>query len=638
VDRLRHLSLLGRFSLLSALVVAAIGVALSAILAHVLEQRALDDAERTAQAIALTAVQEHVTLLDLEGTLTFRRLGQLDEQLHGDDLRALGVKRIEVFNREARLVYSEDRDTIGTSAADVDRVMAALRGEVGSMTVRGLDHDGTGARLLEVYVPLRLADRRAGVLEVYLDFEPYRAAIRDDTRTVVAGLAGGLLVLWLSLFRIVSRASRRLRDQAEAARLQAREDALTGLPNRVGLREQAARTEVAGLLLVDLDHFKEVNDTLGHDHGDLLLGQVAGRLRTLVRPGDVLARLGGDEFALLVAAGGPGLEERAAELTAVLGAPVELTSLAVAVEASVGIAAAPEHGRTLEELLKHADVALYAAKDAPGHVATYAPELDPYTAERLALAGELRGAAERGELVVYYQPIVDAPDARVRGVEALVRWQHPVRGLLPPGEFLPLAEGTGTIGELTRFVLEEALRQAHVWSEQGLDLEVAVNLASASASDPRLPELVAGALERWPIDPARLVLELSEETVITDPRRVGDVLARLHALGVGLALDDFGTGQSSLAYLKRLPLDQLKIDRTFVMTLERRGEADVVSAMVRLARAFGLRTVAEGVEDAGTAGRLSLLGCDQLQGFHFGRPVPPEELEVALRAELERAA
>jgi len=239
---------------------------------------------------------------------------------------------------------------------------------------------------------------------------------------------------------------------------------------------------------------------------------------------------------------------------------------------------------------------------------------------------------------VYYQPIVDAPDAKVRGVEALVRWQHPVRGLLPPGEFLPLAEGTGTIGELTRFVLEEALRQAHVWSEQGLDLEVAVNLASASASDPRLPELVAGALERWPIDPARLVLELSEETVITDPRRVSDVLARLHALGVGLALDDFGTGQSSLAYLKRLPLDQLKIDRTFVMTLERRGEADVVSAMVRLARAFGLRTVAEGVEDAGTAGRLSLLGCDQLQGFHFGRPVPPEELEVALRAELERAA
>jgi diguanylate cyclase (GGDEF)-like protein len=473
---------------------------------------------------------------------------------------------------------------------------------------------------------------------VYLDFGPYLAAMRDDTRTVVAGLAGGLLVLWLSLFRIVARASRRLRDQAEAARLQAREDALTGLANRVGLREQAASTEVAGLLLVDLDHFKEVNDTLGHDHGDLLLRQVAGRLRALVRPGDVLARLGGDEFALLVAAGGPALEERAAELTAVLSAPVDLTSLAVAVEASVGIAVGPEHGRTIEELLQHADVALYAAKDAPGHVATYAPELDTHTPERLALAGELRGAAERAELVVFYQPIVDAPDARVRGVEALVRWQHPVRGLLPPGEFLPLAEGTGTIGEITRFVLEEALRQAHVWREQGLDLEVAVNLASASASDPRLPELVACALERWPIDPARLVLELSEETVITDPRRVSDVLARLHALGVGLALDDFGTGQSSLAYLKRLPLDQLKIDRTFVTTLERRGEADIVSAMVRLARAFGLRTVAEGVEDARTAGALSRLGCDQLQGFHFGRPVPPDELELALRGDLLRAA
>jgi diguanylate cyclase (GGDEF)-like protein len=634
VRRLRDLSLLGRFSLLSLLVVLALGVVLSAFLARLLEQRAVDNAQASARAIALTAAQQHLTRLDLGGELTPRRLDELDEHLHNSRMASLGVQRVKVFGPTGELVYSDDRTMLGERVHNSSLVFAALRGEIRSKLIRDEPPGRPAGHLLEVYVPLERAGRVEGVLEVYLDYEPVIATIRGDERALAVALGAGLLVLWLTLYRIVAGASRRLQLQASESHAQARTDALTGLANRVGLHERALERTATGLLLIDLDHFKEVNDTLGHDHGDLLIRQVADRLRALVGPADVLARLGGDEFALLLGAGGSPPAERAAALHAVLAEPVELASLSVAVEASIGIALAPDHGETIDDLLKHADVALYAAKEAPERVVTYAPELDPYTAERLALAGELRGAAERGELVVFYQPIVDAPGQEVRGVEALVRWQHPVRGLLAPGEFLPLAERTGTIGELTRFVLEEALRQAHAWRVRGLDLEVAVNLAAASASDPRLPELVANALRRWPVPAHRLVLELSEETVITDPRRVGDVLARLHAQGVGLALDDFGTGQSSLAYLKRLPLDQLKIDRTFVTTLERRGEADVIRAMVALARSFGLQTVAEGVEDARTAGSLSALGCDRLQGFHFGRPVPAAELEAALLREL----
>ncbi len=636
VRRLRELSLLGRFSLRSLVVVLALGVGLSLVLEAALERRAVENAERLARGVALTAVREHVTALDLEGDLTLRRLEELDVAF-AEHLETSGIVRLKIFDARGQVVFSDDRSAVGRAAAPSDELAAALRGEVTSERATGARHDGRGAQLLEVYLPLHVAGA-TGAVEAYLRYDPTIRAIRDDERTLHAALAAGLLVLWLSLFHIVAGASRRLQRQAADNHAQARQDALTGLHNRLGLHERAAATEIDGLLLIDLDHFKEVNDTLGHDHGDQLLGHVAERLRALVRPGDVLARLGGDEFALLVAAGGPPLAERAADLHAALAPPVDLASLAVAVEASVGIARAPEHGRTIEELLQHADVALYAAKEAPERVVAYAPELDPYTSERLALAGELRGAADRGELVVFYQPIVDAPGRQVRGVEALVRWQHPVRGLLPPGEFLPLAERTGTIGELTRFVLQEALRQVHAWSAQGTDLEVAVNLASASASDPRLPDLVASALRRWPVAPHRLVLELSEETVITDPRRVGGVLARLHALGVGLALDDFGTGQSSLAHLQRLPLHQLKIDRTFITTLERRGETDVVRAMVALARAFGLETVAEGVEDVGTARTLSRLGCDRLQGYHFGRPAPAAELEALLRDDVLRAA
>jgi predicted signal transduction protein with EAL and GGDEF domain len=381
-----------------------------------------------------------------------------------------------------------------------------------------------------------------------------------------------------------------------------------------------------------------VNDTLGHDRGDLLLREVGHRLLPVSGRHDVLTRLGGDEFALLVVGGDddPRLLRRADAVRAALAEPIDLGGISIRVDGTVGIALCPDHGDTIDLLLKHADVAMYRAKASAVRVNVYDPQLDPHTEDRLVLASELPDAIDRGELVVYYQPIVDAAGMAVPAVEALVRWNHPTRGLLPPGDFLPLAERTGAIGPLTEFVICEAVRQVHEWDQRGIALGVSCNLASISASDDNLPATVAAALTRYPLAPGRLTLELSEDTVINDPLRVGSVLERLHGLGVRLSLDDFGTGQSSLAYLRRLPLDELKIDRSFVMSLEERTDLSLVDAMIALARSFGLLTVAEGVEDERTARSLARLGCDLLQGFHYSRPVPPDELErwLASRSEL----
>ncbi len=639
--RVRRMSLLARFSLLSLVATLVIGAGLSQFLRVRVELRAQDTAEQTARVVALAVVANQLTAIDWRGDLSFRRLNDLATAIGGADLDAAGVRRIKVFDRTRRLIFASDGRGVGSRAPARSNVAAALRGGTVSELEDGADHTGHGERMVEVYVPV---DRR-GVVEVYLSHERAAAAVGRDARDLHLAVAAGLAALWLALFRIVAQASRRLRRHARDMRVQARHDALTGLPNRTALQEEGVRAlaalapgETAGLLLVDLDHFKEVNDTLGHDHGDRLLIEVARRLRPLVGGRDVLARLGGDEFAILATGtdGADGLRRRAHGVRAALADPIDVGTLSVRVEASVGIAVHGEHGADVETLLKHADVAMYDAKATADRVRVYDPALDPYTEERLVLATELPDAIARGELVVHYQPIVAAADGTVTGVEALVRWAHPTRGLLAPAEFLPLAESTGAIGPLTRSVVEQAVRQGHAWHAQGHPLEVAINLAGASATDASLPGVVAAALDRWPLPPGHLTLELSEDTVITDPRRVGHVLDRLAELGVRLSLDDFGTGQSSLAYLQKLPLDELKIDRSFVLTLDRRDTA-VVDAMVALARSFGLETVAEGVEDERTGATLAGLGCDRLQGYHFGRAVPAAELEGRLGAPVAAA-
>ena len=430
---------------------------------------------------------------------------------------------------------------------------------------------------------------------------------------------------------------REVRSLSESRR-QALTDELTGLPNRrfflerVQVELEAAREQQCemGLLIIDLDRFKELNDTLGHHAGDALLQQIGPRLRNTLRDDDVLARLGGDEFAVLVPSGA-GAAELADRIRLALEHPFAVDGLKLPMEASVGIAIFPVHGTDAATLLKRADVAMYQAKGARTGSEVYDPERDLHSRERLTLMGELRHAIADGELVLFYQPKADLASGHVSGVEALVRWAHPTRGLVPPDDFLPVAEQTGLMRPLTLWVIETALRQTAEWRAAGTDLRVAVNVSLPDLLDQRFPEDVVRLLAETGVEPSRLQLEITENVVMADPVRVMDVLARISELGVELSLDDYGTGTSSLSYLKRLPVRELKIDRSFVMNMEaEQRDAVIVRSTVELARSLGLRVVAEGVESVEVWNQLVEFGCEIAQGYYLSRPIPGSEVASSI--------
>jgi len=317
----------------------------------------------------------------------------------------------------------------------------------------------------------------------------------------------------------------------------------------------------------------------------------------------------------------------AAKLQAAFDEPFMLDDLALEVEASIGIALYPEHGSDFDELLQRADIAMYAAKDTHAGFVLFDPKQDQHSPRRLALLGELRRAIDRGQLVLHYQPKIDTHTNRVLGVEALVRWQHPEHGLIPPGDFIPLAERTGLIGPLTHYVLDAALQQCRDWRQGGHELPVAVNVSARRLLDLDFPDEVAGLLTHWRVPARLLVVEITESTIMADPTHAIQILGRLNEMGVQLSVDDFGTGYSSMAYLKTLPVHELKVDRSFVaqMTSDSR-DAVIVHSTIDLGRNLGLRVVAEGVEDSLTLQHLDLLGCHAAQGYHISRPVPAEDL------------
>jgi diguanylate cyclase len=460
--------------------------------------------------------------------------------------------------------------------------------------------------------------------------------------TPVAFAAGlGLLgVFWAIVVGYQRRTERQAADnqhQAAESQHQALHDGLTGLPNRTLLRDrtdqaihQADRELVpAALLLLDLDRFKEVNDTLGHHYGDQLLVQVGERLRVRLREVDTVARLGGDEFAVLLPkiATAEGAVAVAGKLLAGFDEPFTLEDLALDVEASIGVALYPEHGNDPDELLQHADIAMYVAKETHAGFMLFDPSLDQHSPRRLALLGELRRAIDQQQLILHYQPKVDAHTGQVLGVEALVRWQHPTHGLVPPNDFIPLAERTGLIGPLTNYVLDAALRQCRDWRRTGHELAIAVNVSARSLLDLSFPDQVAGLLARWEVPARLLVVEITESTIMADPTHALEILGRLNIMGVQIAIDDFGTGYSSMAHLKTLPVHELKVDRSFVSQMtSNTSDAVIVRSTVDLGRNLGLRVVAEGVEDPQTLQQLDALGCDAIQGYHISRPVPPDDL------------
>jgi diguanylate cyclase (GGDEF)-like protein len=441
-----------------------------------------------------------------------------------------------------------------------------------------------------------------------------------------------------------ARVHDRLHVAATRTEHEATHDPLTGLPNRTCLLQRGeylrARDPAAaqGLLLLDFDHFKEVNDTLGHDAGDLVLTSAAARLRAAVRKGEMLARLGGDEFALLLPAPG-GAEDRARELLATLAEPVVVGGVALTVEASVGVAETDGRDCDTAELLRRAEVAMYEAKRTARAVSGYAASRDAGSPDRLALAAELRTALDcTDQLVLYLQPSIDLRTGAPLGAEALVRWQHPRRGPVAPDEFVPVVEHTDLVRPFSRYVVDRALAVSAAWVAQGLRLPIAVNLSARSLLDRDLPADLGALLARHRVPPELLVLEITETVVMSELEVVEEVLDGLRGLGVQLSVDDFGTGYSSLTFLVRVAVDEVKIDQSFVRQMDTSREAAaIVRTTIELARALGLRVVAEGVERADQLAALTRLGCHAAQGFHLYPPMSVPEATAAIRTALAAA-
>lgn len=413
-------------------------------------------------------------------------------------------------------------------------------------------------------------------------------------------------------------------------------DVLTGLPNRnlfydrlqqailAGQRE----TEPVALLLMDLDRFKEINDTLGHHHGDRLLQLMGERLQGVLRESDTVARLGGDEFSLLLPATDEvGAKMSAQKILSALDEPFVLENLTLDVKTSIGIALFPDHGQDADTLMRQADVAMYAAKQTRNHYTVYDPKYDQHSPHRLSLMGELHYAIDRNELILHYQPKVHLKSGRIVGVEALVRWGHPSHGLLMPNQFIPLAEQSGLIKPLTLWVISTALRQCRIWRAAGWDLRMAVNLSARSLQDSELAEQIIETVKMNSLPADRLQLEITESAIMTEPGRAMDILSRMKEAGIGVSIDDFGTGYSSLSYLKKLPVNELKIDKSFVTEMvKNKDDAVIVLSTIDLTHNLGLSVVAEGVEDKKTMERLLELGCDAAQGYYMGKPSSAEDL------------
>jgi diguanylate cyclase (GGDEF)-like protein len=486
---------------------------------------------------------------------------------------------------------------------------------------------GLAEKRIEAYVGAPLVDSSGKPLGLVAVL--YRRPLEDT------GLPENLL----RIFAV--RASSELERGRDLTALEhlAHHDPLTGLPNRVrfeqiladGLRRGGPPGNGRGvLLLIDLDRFKEINDTLGHPVGDVLLERVARILEKGMEEccGGLVARLGGDEFAVWV----PGMTDRgqasevAANVLATLTAPIDIEGYRLVIGASVGVALAPAHANTASGLMRCADVAMYAAKRQGSGHQVYESSQDPYSTERLALLAELAAGVREGELCLHYQPRVRLADGAVRGFEALVRWRHPRLGLLPPSRFIPLAELSDVIRPLTHWVLREAIAQQRRWREAGRTTHVAVNLSARHLVDENCAALVEELLAGHGVDPSALELEITESAIIADPDRARVTLDRLRALGVRLAIDDFGTGFSSLVHLRRLPIDALKIDVSFVRNmLESPPDRAIVESTIHLAHDLGLAVVAEGIEDDATLQALRAHGCDEGQGYEIGYPMASGE-------------
>lgn len=616
----------------------ALGVT-SGLILLVVHHYAVTAAERAATRYAAlaasTVFQREVRASDFQRRVTPARARQLD-RVFRTQLLAEGIRRVSLVRNDGLVTYSSDHRTIG-GRASASLASEATRGTIVSRTARTSGAEGAREKTLETYAPVS-ASARGGSALIVQSYGPIHREARALQLRVGILLEVLLLLLFIVFVPLLARVTRRIQAQITRIHVQAYYDELTGLPNRTHLFQQlavavsdATRTgRKLAVLFVDLDRFRELNDTLGHQAGDLVLVETADRLRATVGGDRLLARLGADEFVVV----GEFETNEAATAFAqqVRGAvepPISVDGVPLVLDATVGVSFSPADGKDAETLVKRAEIAAQTAKEWHRGVLGYSPAVDPHDPEQLKLAAALRSAAQAGQVRPQFQPKVDLVSNTVYGFEALAYWDHPIRGLLPPGAFIPVAERTGAIRHVTRAVLTHAVEQLAEWS--ATDVSVSVNLTAIDLLDTQFARDLKRLLEKHGVDPVRLCLELTESTVMADPERARRILDRIVATGARVSIDDFGTGHSSLAYLKELPVHEVKIDRSFIadMALSRSNRM-IVKATVQLAQSLGLQVVAEGVENAETHSALRGLGCDYGQGYFYGKALPADEVAALL--------
>ncbi|MEK7322731.1 MAG: EAL domain-containing protein [Pseudomonadota bacterium] len=590
-----------------------------------MREKLVDNAEAVAvRERRIRAIMDNV----VDGIVTIDARGNIESMNHAAE-HIFGYSQADMIGENLNLLLGQPY------ICSIDPQEGEASGSIDEIT-RLATHETVGRHQDGHHFPMEMVvselPRSEGLL--------YIGILRDITERKQA--EAELKALQEDLERRVIKRTRELASLNRELEHQALHDGLTELPNRLLLQDRLRHAIVTAqrkntplaLLITDLDRFKEINDTLGHHYGDLVLQQVAQRMRGALRESDTIARLGGDEFAVLL----PGIENEAdavaaaRKLITALEQPIILEDQSFHVGASVGIALCPEHGEDGATLMRHADVAMYVAKRANAGFALYDPKEDQHSVSRLSLVGELRHAIEFKQLVLFYQPKIDLKTGLVSAVEAVVRWDHPQRGLLLPDEFIPLAEHTGLIRPLTFFVLDEALHQIHLWQKAGLELRMAINLSARHLQDEQLAGKIAAAMRQWGVAPQLLEFEITESAIMANPLRAMDTLTQLDVMGVGLSIDDFGTGYSSLIYLKQLPVDEIKIDKSFVIDmLDNNEDMVIVRSTVDLAHNMGRRVVAEGVENEAVLNTLIEMGCDMAQGYFISRPLTATALSRWLK-------
>jgi diguanylate cyclase (GGDEF)-like protein len=612
-------------------------------------RRGLVQGRDEAVLMAQSAIEPFLNGQPLSKGLTPTELTRM-HRLAADVVRSGSVQRLRLRDLQGNVIFSDDGS--GFHDAIEDEALDAAHGHVvvrlTHLNSDSVDRGKVKGLSVEIYLPLYVgsATNRVGVLEVYLPYTPISRDVNAGIHTLYRNLAIGLALLYLILLAISLWVSRRLRRQVKVNTYLSEHDLLTNLPNRaLFLRMASAELTLARrhgrpttIAIIDLDRFKDVNDTLGHENGDLLLTMIGDRLRTHLRAPDAVARFGGDEFGVVLSDLGEPTDVLT-RLREVIQGELEVGGLPLSIEASIGFVVSPDDGSSVEELLQRADVAMYVAKTTRTSVVRYDETQHQFDPSKLTLVTELRHAIASNQLVLHYQPKVLAGAGVVNGVEALVRWQHPTLGLLYPDRFIPLVEQTDLIDELTDWVLQRALSDLTTFGPRFETLQMSVNVSTRNLGRAEFARQVTQHLADVGVDPSRLTVEVTETALMADPERAAASLIEMSQAGVRISIDDFGSGQTSLGLLANLPIAELKIDRSFIQDIHTHpAHSAIVRSMVELGHQLDLVVVAEGVETSEELRVVVTTGCDLVQGYFYARPMPSDQLSSWLEQRAVSAA